>query len=184
MEEIWREIPGYEGFYAASSFGRIKSLSRFVKNKNGLVRKNGKILAPGFNKTGGYYVVNLSRYGKTKMQLVSRLVAFAFPEICGEYFDGADIDHCNGLKTDNRPENLRWVSHKMNMNNPNTKTELNNRENQSKWIIKLSLNNEILHFYPSLGEAERETGISKSNISKCCRLKVKSAGGYLWKYAI
>lgn len=58
-----------------------------------------------------------------------------------------------------------------------------NRPDHSKWVIKLSLNNEILHFYPSISQAERETGINHANISTCCRGERKSAGGFTWKYA-
>ena len=71
----------------------------------------------------GYCKVGLCSGGKQKLISVHRLVAFAFPEICGEYFEGSEIDHISTIKTDNRPENLRWVSHSDNMNNPITKAK-------------------------------------------------------------
>lgn len=54
---------------------------------------------------------------------------------------------------------------------------------KSKCVIKLSRNNEILHFYSSAREAEKETGVDASNICLCCKNKQKTAGGFLWKYA-
>jgi hypothetical protein len=61
---------------------------------------------------------------------------------------------------------------------------MRNRVDESKWVIKLSPKNEILHFYPSLSEAARDTGVKVQNISKCCKEAGRTAGGYIWKYAI
>ena len=59
-----------------------------------------------------------------------------------------------------------------------------NNPKKSKWVIKLNDKNEILHFYPSTAQAERETGVSSKNISACCLGKRRVAGGYVWKYAV
>ena len=184
MEEIWRDIPGVN--YQVSNKGNIKN------------KKTGRILKLKPKKTG-YVVVGFP--GKD-YRLIHRLVAFAFPEICGEYFDGAEVDHKNRIRNDNRAENIHWVSPKGNTNNPLTlkylsetrkgkpKNEefkkkvsetLKNNTYNHKWVIKLSKDNEILHFYPSVAEAHRQTGIN--NISACCTGKIKQSGGFIWKYA-
>lgn len=67
-------------------------------------------------------------------------------------------------------------------NEKSRKAQLN-RPDCSKWVIKLNEKNEILHFYPSLSQASRETGIHITTISKCCRGLIKNAGGFKWKYA-
>lgn len=204
MEEVWKDIKDYEGLYQVSNLGNVRSLGRYVPTKGGSKRYvEGKTIAPIIAENG-YKRICLSKNGKGKMHFVARLVASEFPEICGEWFEGAEVDHINTVRIDNRPENLRWVDRKTNQNNPLTLkhksdcrlgkqmsesakskmiASLRNNSSVSKWVIKLSLDNEILHFYPSVKQAERETGIQDSNISACCRGEYKQAGNYIWKYA-
>jgi hypothetical protein len=103
MEEIWRSIKNYEGLYEISSFGRVKSLKRMVKNRHFETRVNEKILKPGF--TGHYYQVHLCKNGKCPLHEVARLVADAFisnPE------NKPQVNHISGFKLDNNFENLEW----------------------------------------------------------------------------
>ena len=57
MEEIWKEIPGYEGYYEVSSQGRVRSLDRETRNGNGSCIKKGKLLKPGMTNKGYKMVV-------------------------------------------------------------------------------------------------------------------------------
>ena len=78
MEEIWKDIVGYEGLYQVSNCGRVKSLSRYMNNKNGgksLLKE--RILKSAYTKKG-YLRVGLCKYSKTKPFSVHRLVAQAF----------------------------------------------------------------------------------------------------------
>lgn len=112
-KEIWRDIPGYEGYYQASDEGRVRSLDRWIIYKNGRKRfYKGKIFEGSFN-NGGYKTVNLSRYDKQKIFQISQLVAMAFlyHEPNGHTLV---IDHINGIKTDNNIKNLRVVTHRDN----------------------------------------------------------------------
>lgn len=114
--EIWKDIKGYEGLYQVSNMGRVKSLNRFIYKSNGTIQPfKGKICAmcPDNN----YIKVSLSKNGKYALKLVHRLVAEAFipnPE------NKPEIDHINTDRKDNRVENLRWCTHKENVNNPLT----------------------------------------------------------------
>lgn len=185
MEEIWRDIPGWEGYYLASNFGRIKSCDRVIVLDNGIKRSlDGRILADSVGKDG-YHRVSLFKNGKAYYFSVHRLVGSAYQDICGTYFPGAEIDHINTNKGDNRPSNLKWIpgnyQYKNRLTVKHMSDRMKNRADQSKWVIKLSKNNEILHFYQSVAEAERETGVF--HISKCCLGKQKTAGGFIWKYA-
>lgn len=79
-----------------------------VSNEGNVKSEKGKLLNqyPTWN---GYLRVQVHK-GKTHKNLrVARLVAFAFPEICGEYFEGAEVNHKNCIITDNRACNLEWV---------------------------------------------------------------------------
>lgn len=80
MSEIWKDITGYENLYMVSSAGRIKSVDRYVKNRNGVALKKGKILAPAKIDKTQYLKVSLWKNNKQKTFLVHRLVAEAFLE--------------------------------------------------------------------------------------------------------
>lgn len=186
MEEIWRDIPGWEG-YKVSNKKRIRSVDRIVIKENGKTQFcPGKILTPHKDKKG-YNYINLWKNSKTKRCSLYRLVALSFQDICGEYFEGAEVDHLDTDRSNDIPENLRWVDRKGQFKNKLTQKHMSesntNNHNISKWVIKLSKNNEILHFYPSTRQANRETGIDNSSISACCLGKQKTAGGFIWKYA-
>lgn len=100
--EIWKAIPSMPGF-EASSLGRVKALQH--KNAGGQLRKE-KILS-GETNHSGYRLVRPFRDGKRHTLLVGRIVCEAFN---GPPFDGATVDHVNGDKSDNKPNNLEWVT--------------------------------------------------------------------------
>lgn len=111
MVERWRSIAGFEGRYVVSNLGRIKSVSFFQRyllrnGKSALRRTKEKILATQ-KINSGYLIAHLHLNGKRSAKLVHRLVAAAF---CKGFFAGADTNHKNGKKTDNRAANLEWVA--------------------------------------------------------------------------
>jgi hypothetical protein len=113
MEETWKPVKGYEGFYEVSNLGRVKSLERVVML--GYERK-GKRLYPeailrAADNMHGYLQVNLCINSKPRMSKVHRLVAEAFLPNPNNY---PQVNHINAIKTDNRPENLEWCNNSMN----------------------------------------------------------------------
>lgn len=107
MEEIWKDVVGYEGLYQVSNLGRVKSIDTILKCKNGYRRRNGRILRQKFDGKGNYLEVSLSKESKVTTYSVHRLVAQSF---IVNSKNKAEVNHKNRLKTDNRAENLEWCT--------------------------------------------------------------------------
>ena len=130
-EEIWKDIKDYEGLYQVSNLGRVRSLNYNRTNESKVIKETIDI--------NGYAYVDLSKRGEKKRYKVHRLVADTFIS----KIDSKDnIDHINTIRTDNRVENLRWCTHKENMNNKITKINLSNslkgRTFNKKWLENMS----------------------------------------------
>lgn len=181
--EIWKPIPGYEGFYELSNMGYIRSIG-FIRNLNGKYykRRSPRILKNGKDKDG-YVICALCKNGKTKTFRVHRLIAEVFVENPNSY---PQINHKNEIKDDNRASNLEWCTAAYN-NNYGSKPSLlskslRNNIKKSKPIIQLTLDGEFVAEYPSAKEAKRRTGIF--NITLACNHSngYSTAGGYLWRW--
>ena len=114
MEEIWKDVVGYEGYYQVSNLGRVRSLDRIASNGRKI---KGKILSTKVNTPPYYPRVSLSVNGKMKLVQVHRLVAQAFvynpdPE------HKTQVGHKDESRTNNRADNLEWVTPKENSNMP------------------------------------------------------------------
>ena len=179
VEEEWKDIIGFEGLYQVSNLGRIKSLRDNHNNPR------EKILKPQLTK--GYYWISLWKNGKRKMYLIHRLVALAF---IPNPMNLPQVNHIDENKTNNCADNLEWCDCKYNINFGNRnklagdklKDIFLNREDCSKPILQLDLDGNIVNEYPSIHEAERQTGFKNQNICNCLKGKRKTCGGFIWKY--
>lgn len=125
MKEEFRKIPGLQHYWinkegtvireAYTIFGNYKNPAQ---NKRTFKEKNIKL-----STSNNGYEYFLAR-PENKVQQVHVCVAKAFPEICGEWFEGCAVDHLNTIRTDNRAENLKVGTYKDNSNNPLTLTKL------------------------------------------------------------
>lgn len=191
MEEIWKDIKGYEGLYQVSNFGRIKGMEKICKSCYGSTSiKKERILKNRINNKNGYYRVTLYKEDGKKDFYVHRLVAETFiPNIDNK----PAINHKDGDKGNNNVDNLEWVTYKENTNHAwktklivmtekHKNTNIENGMKLAKKVIQYDRQMRKLAEYNSLSEAGRINQIKESGISRCCRGLIKQAGGYIWRY--
>lgn len=107
MEEIWKDIKGFEGIYQISNLGNVKSYDKHIKNGNGYAVRKGKQLKPNLTK-GGYYSVHLYiGQRKREPKLIHRLVAEQFLPNPNNY---PQVNHKDENKLNNRVDNLEWCT--------------------------------------------------------------------------
>lgn len=162
MEEIWKDIVGYEGYYAVSNLGSVKTFDREIRYKyKSKIRVDflkSRILKPQKHRNSYLSVTLYNADRKSKQFNIHRLVAEAFVD---NPHSKKEVNHINGIKTDNRAENLEWVT----------------RSENAKHYISLGL------FKPKFGESNHSSvltqkqadeirkeyakgGISQSELSK------------------
>jgi hypothetical protein len=182
MQEIWKDIPYYENLYQISNLGNIKSKDKKRGNSFGYILK-GKYLKQTLKKHG-YYEIGLCKNAKYKNFKVHRLVLFAF---IGE--SRLDCNHKNGVKTDNRLENLEYCTRSENIKHAITtglyskvlmEKKLNKMHEKNKKAI-ICLNNNKR--YPSLKMASKILNIDAGNISHVLSGHIKQIKGYRFIYA-
>lgn len=169
ITEEWKDIKGYEGIYKISNFGNVM---RFYKTKTRLMHPtNGK---------AGYPLIALSKHNKRKLYTVHRLVAEAFiPKVRGKKY----IDHIDGNRSNNNVSNLRWCTFKENCRFP---IAVKNRQDSHAKscgipVAQYDSNGNEINRFASIAEAERFTGIWKTNIHRALKGLTNKAGGYIWK---
>lgn len=163
MQEIWKDIKGYEGCYQISNTGKVKSLARMRLSKGGsLAPVKERILKLKTSK-GGYLVVHLRNEDKQSHPSIHRLVAEAFipnPD------NKPTVNHIDGNKQNNNVENLEWSTHSEQMNHAvaNNLLEVRGSPKYSKAFKK-----EVLDYYNS-------HDVSITSLSKIFNISERTAG--------
>ena len=175
-EEIFKSIPGYDGMYEVSNYGRVKSLKRKIH----------KFLKPAANHAW-YLFVALSKDGKVKQYKVHRLVAQAFIKNPNNL---PCVNHIDENKTNNNVNNLEWCTYKYN-NNDGTKKirqgEKSKNENNPNSHRILCVNTGEI--FECVKFAAEKYNISRQTISHCLNGRQKTAGKdpvtkekLIWRY--
>jgi hypothetical protein len=182
--EIWKDINGYDGVYQVSNYGRVRSNGTAVnmtsvKGKRYTVFTKKRILTQSHT-VEGYLVVGLTKNGISKQYKVHRLIAEAFIQ---NPKNKSTINHINGIKDDNRIENLEWCTSKENTQHAHA-TGLCGINGRSKQVARIDEYGNTVEVFESALQAAKAIGhySSASNLSKVCRQGRGMWQGMKWKY--
>lgn len=181
MNEIWKDVTGYEGLYQVSNLGRVKAMPKRGHKE--------KIMKPSLKKDG-YNRILLSKKGKYKTLYVHRLVAEAF---LSHTESKCEVNHINGIKTDNYVYNLEWVTKSQNQLHAiemglRAPSPMIGRKGKlhptSRPVLQFDLEGNFINEWKCISEAARAIGCSPSSISSCAstHIRNKTCKGYIWKY--
>lgn len=154
MQEIWKDIKDTKGRYQVSNLGRVKRKS---------FTKEDRILKPELRT--GYPSIQICLNGKRKHARIHRLVATAFipnPDNLPQ------VNHKDRDRTNNRVDNLEWCEEKYNLSHAR--------------MLKPVYCYDLDKVFESASVAEKETGVNRTSIVKCCKNIQNSAGGMWWSY--
>jgi hypothetical protein len=111
--EIWKPVLGFEGYYEVSTLGRVRSVSRLVQGEKRSFYKKGKILNPSTDTKGYKYIKTNKDFCKREERKNYRIHRWVISSFLG--YSELTVDHINGIRTDNRLLNLRYLSNRQNI---------------------------------------------------------------------
>lgn len=174
MEEIWKDIPGYEGLYQVSNIGRVLKPQHGAMFGKHLRKFPQKFLKPKDN-GHGYLLVSITLNKKSKNKYIHRLVAEAFivkPK------GKTQINHIDGVKANNRVENLEWCTgsennihaYKTGLRRATGACAFGRIDPKRKRVQKLSIDClSVLAEYESISHAAKDNDTSQSRITRSCQ---------------
>jgi hypothetical protein len=141
------------------------------------ISEDGRVFRNGHEKKqrdrGGYNVITYILKRKVYILRQHRLLAMAF---IPNPLNHPHVNHRNGIKNDNRLENLEWCSAQQNMTHAFDTGLIQTR----KSVVQSNMYGNEIATYKSITEAAEMTGIKHANISACCNNRRKQTGGYRW----
>lgn len=178
MEEIWKDIKGFEGLYQVSNIGRVKSLSRTVRSNTCGFRELPERILSNCKSSCGYNLVVLCKNGRRYNKMVHRLVAETFIYNPNDY---KEVNHKDENKLNNIVTNLEWCNRKYNANY-GTGIERCSKQKWKPVVMLDKISNNVIQEFGSAREASLNTGVNYKSISSVCRGRNKTAGGFNWKF--
>lgn len=175
--EIWEDVVGYEGLYKVSNYGNVYSVPRIVHTGFSTQNKGGIILKQQIDISGYKTVCLCDGKGDRRPKKVHRLVAMAFIDNPDNY---PCVNHKDENKTNNHADNLEWCTVAYNNNycthqQRSSKSRINHIKRSTP--IKCV---ETQVTYPSMREAERQTGINQGQLWRCVNEPNRVAKGLHW----
>lgn len=170
--EQWRDVAGYEGLYQVSSHGRLRSLKYHMRPGRVVVLKQ-------FADKGGYLRAKFCKDGNETTVKVHRVVAEAFlpnPDRKRE------VNHKDGNTMNNVPSNLEWATPSENMKHASASKLV--KPPVVKAVLQLTTSGELVRKWESARRAAISLGFDPSAITKCCKGKLQTTGGFAWRYEI
>lgn len=176
--EVWRNVPGYEGFYEVSNWGRVKSVKRVVGKKH--IRES--ILSQRLNRQG-YPVVSLTKDKINKYPAVHRLVAISF-------LPNPDnlpvVNHKDENPLNSNLDNLEWCDYSYNANygtrNKRISELLRGQPSRCKPVAQYDLDGNYIRTWPSMIQVERELGKCKwAAVASACKGRNHTCIGSQWR---
>lgn len=186
MEEIWKDIKGFEGRYQVSNMGRVRSLD--------WPRHKGRILKQQITYWGYYRVNIVPECGGVKYLGVHRLVAIAFIPNPNNYpeVNHKDENKLNNLvfinpdgSIDYEKTNLEWCTTQYNLSygTRNERFQKKSNEPRMRAVNQYDLDGNLINTFKSIAEAGRAVGISTRTIWSICNKKGNSAYGFVFRYS-
>lgn len=188
--ERWKDIPGYEGLYKASTMGRIMMFDRRYSHPQGDRIFKKRVVTQTMNKWGYVYVELADKDNARRKIFVHVLVAKTFIK---NPKNKPEVNHIKGIKHDCRVHQLEWNTksenhlhaHKIGLKTAN-KTMLGKKGDLSPNAVPVNQyakDGTFIKKWPSQTEAAEKLKLSKGNISSCCIGTYKSTGGFKFQYA-
>ena len=148
-----------------------------------IINKQSKKQSKGYINSTGYKMFTCRYKNKYFAYSIHRLLAIKYIPNPNNY---PIVNHIDGNKLNISLDNLEWCSYSHNAKEAVRLglMNYNNNHRVCKKVIQINKDTkEIIKIYNSITEASKELKINDSTISKCCKGKYKTSGGYIWKYA-
>lgn len=184
-DEVWMPIPNFEGIYLASSHGRVKAVAKTHRGNRPYATPD-RILKPRLDRSKNYLLIGLVSTSRLRCTAyVHRLVASAF---CEKPECAYQVNHLDGNKLNNRPDNLEWCTRSQNAihsyqvlgQQPSVLTGIENPK--SRPITQRTTTGELVKSWANAREASDALGFDQSTIHRACKRNVLRYG-YAWSYA-